>query len=135
MHPLNTTDYSQVNSDGATSIGLRCHITPQLQFGVSAFEKMQSTVLFLNLDAGLGLKAEGLGIPTSPVCVEAYTEFYSSFGAQARFFRIFDMTAAIKIFDFIFPLYKVGHVSRWLPLPLSLTLFFFSVGTHQRCYY
>ena|SRR6266404_3925047 len=131
MHPLNITDYVQVNSNGPSSIGLRFHVTPQLQFGISAFENMQSTILFLNLDTGLGLMAEGLGTHTSPVCWEAYTEFYSSFGAQARFFRTFDAMAVVKIFDFIFPLYKVRHAFTWLPLPLSLTLFFPSVPTRR----
>ncbi len=131
MHPLNTTDYAHVHSTGPSSVGLKFHITPQLQFGISAFEDMQSTVLFLNLDSGVGLQAEGLGSHTSPFCVEAYTEFYSSFGVEATFYRFLDATAAIKIFDLIFPLYKVCHASTWLPLALPLTLFFPSAPTRN----
>src|SRR6266404_2990513 len=86
--------------------------SPTLQFGVTAFEGLQTTVLFVDINAAVGLKAGTLSTTqASPFCMEAYLEFYSTFGAQANFFKFFDLLLSSKIFDLTFPLYEVRHAS------------------------
>jgi len=112
MHPLNTTDFAHVTSQGPSSINIKAHVSPTLQFGVTAFEGLQTTVLFVDINAAVGLKAGTLSTTqASPFCMEAYLEFYSTFGAQANFLKFFDLLLSSKIFDLTFPLYEVRHAS------------------------
>jgi len=112
MHPLNATDFAHVTSEGPSSIGLKCHISPTLEFGISAFGGLEYTALFIDINTAVGLKAGTLSTTqASPFCEEAYLEFYATYGAQAKFYSFFDALLSAKIFDYVFPLYEVRHAS------------------------
>jgi hypothetical protein len=84
------------------------HIIPQVDIGLSAFEGIVSSTVFLNLDASMDVSVSA-NSGKAQACVDASTELAVNIGAQASFFDLFDASTGKTLFEKNFPLFQVRH--------------------------
>lgn len=92
-------------TDVSESVSVTGHIIPQVDIGLSAFEGIVSSTVFLNLDASMDVSVSA-NSGKAQACVDASTELAVNIGAQASFFDLFDASTGKTLFEKNFPLFQ-----------------------------
>ena len=95
-------------TDASASVSVTGHLIPQVDIGLSAFGKIVSSTVFLNLDASTDLSVTANN-GDAQACVDASTELAVNIGAEDTFFGLFDASTSKTLFKKDFPLLQVRN--------------------------